>query len=52
MAKQYLKNVFYGFLAWLIPFAAPFLLVSYFKKINANFLKEGIIVGIVWQSRP
>jgi uncharacterized membrane protein YpjA len=25
-----------------------FLLVSYFKRINANYLMEGIIVGIVW----
>lgn len=25
-----------------------FLLISYFKKIENNFLREGIIVGIVW----
>ena len=77
MMKKYLKNVLYGFLAWLIPFVASFffyskegltidiflfksimivvgsisaaiLLVSYFKKISAAYLKEGIIVGIVW----
>jgi len=24
------------------------LLVSYFKKINANYLKEGIFVGVIW----
>ena len=75
--KKYLKNVFYGFLAWLVPFVASFffyskegltidiflfksimivvgsisaaiLLVSYFKKISVAYLKEGIIVGIVW----
>jgi hypothetical protein len=76
--KKYLKNVLYGFLAWLIPFvasfffytkegkltidiflfksimivvgsvSAAFLLVSYFKKIRADYLKEGIIVGLVW----
>lgn len=76
--KKYLKNVLYGFLAWLIPFAASFifytregqltidvflfksimiivgsfsaafLLVSYFKKIHADYYKEGIIVGITW----
>lgn len=76
--KKYLKNLFYGFLAWLIPFisaflfytkdgglridifffktimivvgsiSGAFLLVSYFKKIEANFLKEGIIVGVIW----
>lgn len=80
MVKQYLKNIFYGFLAWLIPFVASFffytrdgkilidislfksimivvgsisgawLLVCYFKKINHNFLKEGIIVGVIWLS--
>ena len=77
MTKKYLKNVFYGFLAWLIPFVTSFLfyskegltidiflfksimivvgsissvilLVSYFKKISTAYLKEGIIVGIVW----
>jgi uncharacterized membrane protein YpjA len=25
-----------------------FLLVSYFKKITVDYLKEGIIVGVVW----
>lgn len=77
MMKKYLKNVLYGFLAWLIPFVASFffyskegltidiflfksimivvgsisaaiLLVLYFKKISTAYLKEGIIVGIVW----
>ena len=28
--------------------SAAFLLVSYFKKIETDFLREGIIVGIVW----
>ena len=76
--KKYLKNAFYGVLAWLIPFATAFffytregtltidkyffktimiavgsisaavLLVSYFKNINAEYLKEGILVGAVW----
>ena len=76
--KKYLKNILYGFLAWLIPFvaslfyytregkltidiflfksimivvgsfSAAFLLVSYFKKINANYFKEGIVVGLTW----
>ena len=27
-----------------------FLLISYFKKINIDYLKEGIIVGIIWFS--
>jgi hypothetical protein len=77
LVKKYLKNVLYGFLAWLIPFVASFffyskegltidiflfksimivvgsisaaiLLVLYFKKISTAYLKEGIIVGIVW----
>lgn len=77
MNKKYLKNVFYGFLAWLIPFAASLffyskkglmidihlfksimivvgsisgaiLLISYFKKISAAYLREGVMVGIVW----
>ena len=79
MMKKYFKNILFGFLAWLIPFAVSFffyskeglsidiflfksimivigsisaaiLLVLYFKKINTAFLKEGIIVGIVWFS--
>lgn len=73
-----LRNILYGFLAWLIPFVSAFffyskedglvidiflfktimivvgaiisafLLVSYFKRIHANYLMEGIIVGITW----
>jgi uncharacterized membrane protein YpjA len=76
--KRYLRNILYGFLAWLIPFvasfffytregkltidvflfksimivvgsvSAAFLLVSYFKRINANHLREGVIVGLAW----
>lgn len=76
--KKYLKNVLYGFLAWLVPFvtafffytregkltidiflfktimivvgsiSGAFLLVSYFKKINADYIKEGILVGVIW----
>ncbi len=29
-------------------FSAAFLLVSYFKKINSDYFKEGIIVGLTW----
>jgi hypothetical protein len=29
---------------------AAFLLVSYFKKINTDYLKEGILVGVIWFS--
>jgi uncharacterized membrane protein YpjA len=73
-----LRNILYGFLAWLIPFISAFffyskegglaidiflfktimivvgsivgafLLVSYFKRLRANYLMEGIIVGITW----
>ena len=73
-----LRNILYGFLAWLVPFVTAFffyskegglvidiflfktimivvgaivgafLLVSYFKRIRANYLMEGIIVGITW----
>ena len=76
--NKYLKNILYGFLAWLIPFvasfffytregeltidiflfksimivvgsfSAAFLLVSYFKKIKADYFKEGIIAGLTW----
>jgi uncharacterized membrane protein YpjA len=76
--NKYLKNILYGFLAWLIPFVASFffytrereltidiflfksimivvgsfcaafLLVSYFKKIDADYFNEGIIVGFTW----
>ncbi len=31
-------------------FSAAFLLISYFKKINADYSKEGIIVGLTWLS--
>ncbi len=78
MMKKYLKNVLYGFLAWLIPFiasflfysreggltidvflfksimiivgsiSAAFLLISYFKRVDADYLKEGIMVGVIW----
>ncbi|KAB2945296.1 MAG: hypothetical protein MPEBLZ_02348 [Candidatus Methanoperedens nitroreducens] len=76
--NKYVRNVLYGFLAWLIPFvasilfytregeltidifllksimivvgsfSAAILLISYFKNINVDYLKEGIIVGLVW----
>ncbi|NJD51451.1 MAG: hypothetical protein FIB07_01125 [Candidatus Methanoperedens sp.] len=76
--NKYVKNVLYGFLAWLIPFVASFffysregkltidiflfksimiivgsfsaaiLLISYFRNVNVDYLKEGIIVGVVW----
>ncbi len=76
--NKYVRNVLYGFLAWLIPFVASFffysregkltidiflfksimivigsfsaaiLLISYFKNIKNDYLKEGIIVGLVW----
>ena len=76
--NKYVRNVLYGFLAWLIPFIASFffysregkltidiflfksimivvgsfsaaiLLVSYFKNINVDYFKEGIIVGMIW----
>jgi len=76
--NKYLKNILYGFLAWLIPFVASFffytregeltidiflfksimivvgsfwaafLLVSYFKKIDADYFREGISVGLTW----
>ena len=28
--------------------SAAFLLISYFKKINTGYLREGIIVGLTW----
>lgn len=28
--------------------SAAFLLISYFKIINADYFKEGVIVGLVW----
>jgi hypothetical protein len=76
--KMYLKNLLYGFLSWLIPFAssfffytregkltidvflfksimivvgsvsAAFLLVSYFKRIDSRYLREGVVVGLTW----
>ena len=29
-------------------FSAAVLLVSYFKKINTDYLKEGVVVGLTW----
>ena len=76
--SKHIRNILYGFLAWLIPFvtsiffytregvltidvflfktimiivgstSAAFLLISYFKKIDTRYLKEGIIVGLTW----
>ena len=76
--NKYVRNILYGFLAWLIPFVASFffyssegkltidiflfksimivvgsfsaaiLLISYFRNINVDYLKEGIIVGLMW----
>ena len=76
--NKHIRNILYGFSAWLIPFiasiffhskeggltidvflfksimivigsiSAAFLLIFYFKNINTNYIKEGIIVGIVW----
>ncbi|CAG0991778.1 MAG: hypothetical protein OIN86_11865 [Candidatus Methanoperedens sp.] len=76
--NKYVRNVLYGFLAWLIPFIASFffysregkltidiflfksimivvgsfsaaiLLVYYFRNINVDYFKEGIIVGLIW----
>jgi uncharacterized membrane protein YpjA len=76
--NKHIRNILYGFLAWLIPFvtsiffytregvltidvflfktimivvgstSAAFLLISYFKKIDTSYLKEGIIVGLTW----
>lgn len=75
---KYLKNILFGFISWLIPFAASiffytregkltidiflfksimivvgsitasFLLIFYFKKINEDYFKEGIIIGLTW----
>ncbi|MCG8306160.1 MAG: hypothetical protein MI975_02135 [Cytophagales bacterium] len=76
--NKHIRNVLYGFLAWLIPFVTSFffytkegglridifffktimiivgsisgaiLLISYFKKIDTGYLKEGIYVGMTW----
>jgi len=76
--NKHIRNIFYGFLAWLVPFiasiffyskeggltidvflfksimivigsiTAAYLLILYFRNINTNYIKEGIIVGIVW----
>ena len=76
--KKYLKIIFYGFIAWLVPFVSAFffytregklnidihffktimilvgsitgalLLISYFKKIHAEYFKQGILVGVIW----
>ncbi len=78
MKNKLVKNILYGFLAWLIPFISAFffysregelsidiflfksimivvgtitavvLLVSYFKTINKDYVKEGVLIGIVW----
>lgn len=76
--NKHLRNILYGFLAWLIPFVASFffytregkltidiflfksimivvgsisaaiLLLLYFRRINGDYLREGILVGLTW----
>lgn len=76
--KKYLIILFYGLLAWAIPFvasmffydkdgglltdiflfksimivvgtlSAAFLLVLYFRKVKEGFLKESVVVGVLW----
>lgn len=45
--KKYLKNVFYGFLAWLIPFAASFLFYTKEGKPTIDiFLFKSIMIVV------
>lgn len=76
--KSIKRNIFYGFLVWIIPFVISFvffsqngeltidkiffktimiiigtlvgvfLMVKYFKTVESNFIKEGILLGISW----
>jgi len=53
--KKYLKNILYGFLAWLIPFVASFFFytregeLTIFKKINADYFTR---IGIRYPAIP
>jgi hypothetical protein len=72
------KNILFGFLSWLIPFAVSFLfykpggelvvpyatfkstimvigiisgcylLLKYFKFVDSDFIRHGVIVGLTW----
>lgn len=42
------KFLFKSIMIMVGSISAAFLLVSYFRKVGSNFLKEGIIVGISW----
>jgi hypothetical protein len=76
--KLVTKNILFGFLSWLIPFAVSFLfykpggelivpystfkstimvvgtlsgcylLLRYFKLVDADFIRNGVIVGLSW----
>jgi nitrate reductase gamma subunit len=79
MNKQLiLKNLFLGFLSWLIPFlfsflffkpngekiiphdlfkaimvvvgsiSGSYLIIQYFKSIQEDFFKHGVVIGITW----
>jgi len=39
MLNKYSKVVLFGFFVWLIPFV---------RKLEAGFLKEGVLLGLVW----
>jgi len=51
-----MANTFCGFILFLFKsimivvgsISAAVLLISYFKKINTGYLREGIIVGLTW----
>lgn len=76
--KSIKKALIFGFLSWLIPFAASipffslkngllvnqllfknlmvivgsfsaaFLIIKYFKNVEKNFIKEGLLLGALW----
>jgi hypothetical protein len=73
--NKYGRILLFGFLVWLIPFLASFLVISlretnrvffesfmpvvltlvivyfcimYFKNVKSDFVKESIIVGLIW----
>ena len=73
--NKYVRIILFGFLIWLIPFLASFLVFSlresnrvffesfmpvvltlvivyfcvmYFKNVKSNFVKESLIVGLIW----
>ena len=46
--KEYANTLFESIMAVIITITVVLIAAAYFKGINKNFLKEGVIIGTVW----